>query len=659
LKFFLNKKIIAFIITLQEAFIAVIPFIIFSAFLALFNIFVSYFHINIIPTDIVFRFERSVLSFTSLVAIVSIAFFVAKRIKVSEIIAIILSMVTFLSILIYEHPHSKLVLPYGFTAATIFAPIVSTYFLKILYPKFSLHINVTDGNYHIYRFFNYIFVFFAAYIAAMAAYIAIDAVMDIIIDKYNPLKLNLPDIVILAIRDFFVQLFWFFGIHGEHMVNALFGKEILFKHMFPNLTYGEFHRIFINIGGAGIGASLLIAILINAKNSTVKTVAKIASPFVIFNINDILIFLIVVFNRFLFLPFVLLPLFNLAAAYIFVHTVPVHFTSYHVVWSTPILFDGFLKSNSFSIPLFQIFLLAVDTAVYSYFIKKYFKIQSLENKKHILQTNLEIEEEIRAKKDIKAFLANQEVIEANTKLNELINNLNQDNLLIYYQPKIDIKNNKALKYEALIRYNDNGQIKGPFFLDIIEKSGLAPIIDVWVCKEVKKDLQKWKNENFYPQISVNLHPDTLKSSDAMEKIISIFENENIMFEIIERSFINKDAQKNIQKLKSKNFPISVDDFGVGYSSLETLIKYTIEELKLDKSLIDEIEDKKGYLVCKNTINLCKDLNIKVVAEGVEKKSQLNLLQEMGIDYIQGYIFSPAIPFRKVKEFSENFNLNGF
>ena len=105
--------------------------------------------------------------------------------------------------------------------------------------------------------------------------------------------------------------------------------------------------------------------------------------------------------------------------------------------------------------------------------------------------------------------------------------------------------------------------------------------------------------------------------------------------------------------------ISIDDFGVGYSSLETLIKNKFDELKLDKTLIDEIETKKGFLVCQNTVNLCKDLNIKVVAEGVETKAQLNSLRFMDVDYIQGYYFSPALPFEKVKEFSENFNLSDF
>jgi EAL domain-containing protein (putative c-di-GMP-specific phosphodiesterase class I) len=480
--------------------------------------------------------------------------------------------------------------------------------------------------------------------------------MDILISRYNPLHLNLPKIFILALRDLLVQVFWFFGIHGEHMVNALFGKDILFEHICPNFTYGEFHRLFVNIGGAGIGFSLLIALLINAKDKTLKTLAKISAPFVLFNINDIIIFLIVVFNRFLIMPFLLLPLLNLTLGYMFVNIVHINYTDYYVVWSTPVFVDGFLKTDSFAIPLFQLFLIILDTAVYSFFLKKYFQIQSIENKKQILQENLEINEELKAKKDIKPFLANREMIEANAKLNGLITDLNQDNLLIYYQPKADIRHNKAVKYEALLRYNDNGHIRGPFFLDLIEKAGLAPIIDIWVCKQVKKDIQKFNRQNFFPQISVNLHPDTLTSTDAVNIILNIFENENIMFEIIERSFVNEEAQNNLKKIKAKNFPVSIDDFGVGYSSLETLVKYNIDELKLDKSLIDEIENPKGYLVCKNTIQLCKDLKIKAVAEGVETASQLEIVKNLDVDFVQGYVFSPAIPFEKVKTFSDSFNL---
>jgi len=657
LKFLLNKKIIAFIISLQEAFIAVIPFIIFSALLALLNIFDSYFHISFISHKTLTGFTKASLSFLSVIATLTISYFIAKRIKTSEIISIILSLSVFSSILYYEHPHFPFILPTGFTVATLYSAIISPVFLKIFYKKFSLKINLTDPNYHIYKYFNYIFVFLIAYVFVMVVYIAVDYVMDFIIDKYNPLHINLPEIYILAIRDFLVQIFWFAGIHGEHMVNALFGKEILDKVMFDNLTYGEFHRLFINIGGAGIGLSLLVALLLKAKNETVETVARLSVPFVFFNIDDIIIFLIVVFNKFLFIPFIFLPLLNLTLGYFFVTFMNIHFTDYYVVWSTPVFLDGFLKTNSVIVPFFQLFLVILDTFVYLYFLDRYFKIQSLENKRKILRDSLGIHEEIMAKKDIKAFMANQEIIEANTKLNEIINSLNEDNMFVYYQPKVNIKKNRVKKFEALIRYYENGKLTGPYFLSIIEKAGLAPIIDIWVCKQVKKDLHKFKEID--ASVSVNLHPDTLKSFDAISKVLDIFDGEKVVFEIIERSFVNNEATTNVERIKQHGFDISIDDYGVGYSSLETLIRQNVSELKIDKSIIDEIETKKGFIVCKNTIHLCKELNISTVAEGVETKPQLEAVKKLNVDLVQGFVFAKALPVDKAVEFAKTFNLDDF
>jgi len=89
--------------------------------------------------------------------------------------------------------------------------------------------------------------------------------MDLLIANYNPLETSLPTIVTLAIRNLFVEISWFFGMHGEHTINALFGTKVLYEQMYPNLTYGEFNRIFVVIGGAGIGIGLLISILLLAK----------------------------------------------------------------------------------------------------------------------------------------------------------------------------------------------------------------------------------------------------------------------------------------------------------------------------------------------------------------------------------------------------------
>jgi len=651
-----NKKLLIFLIALQEAFIAIIPFFIFTGILSLLNVLIQYYN-----TDIFFitpkgfnLFTKTIQSYTSIVPTISIAYFLAKRIKISEIMAILLSVTTFISIVYYEHPSFPLELPYGFTAATVINPIIATMFLKYFYPVFSLKITVNDGKHYAYRLFNYLFVFFVAYVATIITYLSINFIAEALIGKIAPFYNNLPGLIALVIRNLLVQLFWFFGMHGEHMVNAIFGKELLFKEMFHNLTYGEFQRIFVNIGGAGVGLAILISLLLTAKDKTIKKIAIISSPFAIFNIDNILIFLVIVFNRFLFFPFVFIPVLNVVLGYIGIKLFHIHFTDYYVVWSMPVFFDSYLKSHCISAILLQLSLLIIDVTIYMYYMKKFFSSQSILTHASVLEHNLEIETELKAKEDIKAFQANQELIDANLKIKEVVENLNTEKLFIYYQPKVDIKNYKVEKFEALIRYSDNGQIKGPIFLDIIEKAGLAPIIDIWVCKQVKKDIKKFQALDFNPVLSINLHPDTLKSTDAITKILDILKNENIIFEIIERSFVNKTAVKNIKRLKSNGFALSIDDYGVGYSSLETLIKYKIDELKLDKSLIDEIETKKGYLICKHTINLCKEIGIEIVAEGVETKKQLEILKNLGVDLIQGYIFAPALPLEKAVQFAKGF-----
>jgi EAL domain-containing protein (putative c-di-GMP-specific phosphodiesterase class I) len=302
-------------------------------------------------------------------------------------------------------------------------------------------------------------------------------------------------------------------------------------------------------------------------------------------------------------------------------------------------------------------LLVIDTSVYIYFTKKFVNSKSYSSHKEILQHNLDISEEIKSKEGVYAFKAQKQLIAAQAKLDETISSLNKHNLKIYYQPKIDIKHNKCNKFEALIRYNDNGKITGPSFLPIIEEAGLAPIIDIWVCKEVKKDIEKWQNESFYPEISVNLHPDTLSSKDAVEKIIQIFKDKKVVFEIIERSFLyGKNAEQNIKNLQKHGFKIAIDDYGIGYSSLEVITKLNIYELKIDKSLIDIIDTHKGYVVCKHIVSLCHDLECTVVAEGVETKQQFNSVKFIDVDLVQGYYFSPAIPFNKVKRYAESFSV---
>jgi len=653
-----NKKLLAYIVTLQEAFAALIPYFLLLSFVTLLQFVFSYFSFSLpwlTPQNL--HHVTTVLNQgASVVVSISIAYFLAERLKVSQAVASILSVATILTIVYIETLTLPLDMPKGFTPAGLINPILATFFLYLLYPYLSLRLPTHDENKHIYRLFNYVFVFMAAYVVTVLSYMSIDYVMDNFFRYIRSIDFGLPDIVLLFFRDLFVQISWFLGIHGDHTVNALFGKALLDREIVPNLTYAEFNRLFVVIGGSGVGAALLIAMWLYIKDRSYRLITNISIPFVIFNINTLLIYAIVVLNRYLFIPFVVLPLMNILVAYGALQWMNISFHDQYVVWMTPVFFDSYVKTGgSLAVWLLQAALLAMDTFIYAYFIKRFIQAKEFENKESRLMKNLDVQMEVRSQRYINAYVAHKEIIEADAQLDIVLDSLYSDKLYVYYQPKIALKTYDCNKFEALLRFNYKGKIIGPIFLDAIEKAGLAPIIDMWVVKQVKHDLYKWSSKGFYPQISVNLHPDTIQCNVAMDEILHTLRGENVIFEIIERSFLaGSSAQENLYKLKKKGFALAIDDFGTGYSSLETLVKHRIDELKLDKSIIDIIETSKGRAICKNMIVLCHELGSKVVAEGVEEEKQLEILKEMGADFIQGFYFSKAIPFDQIVPFTEHF-----
>ncbi len=650
-----NRKIATFIVTMQEAFSAIIPFVLLSSFIMLLTLFVEHYHILSIDNHTI-AITRSVAnSSISIIVSISIAYFFAQRIKTSSIVASILSITVLISIALYEYFNGENVMLQGLNISAIIAPMLSAYFLKLYYPKLSLGISVVDGNYHVYKYFNYIFIFFAAFVSTIIVYILFDTISENIISNLSKeLFDNFSDTILYALRVLLKQLFWFFGLHGDHMVNALFGKDIIFQNLYPNLTLAEFYRLYVAIGGDGAGVAMLMPLLFFIKNRDINLITKISIPFVFFNINTLLIYAVIVLNRYLILPFILVPLVNFFIAYLAIGFMHLHFTSFYLSWMTPVYFDSFLKVQEYHLSMaLQTFLLIIDVSIYGYFIRQFASFQSLASYSAILSKNLEITQEIKSKMGLTPFAKRQEIIEANAEVDKIVHSLNEDSIFIYYQPKVSISDQKCNQFEALIRYYHDGKLTGPIFLDTLEKAGLAPIIDLYVCKIVKKDLSVWSSNGLKPKISINLHPDTLNNSEVVFEIIKLFENENIMFEIIERTFLEKRSQENIALLKDNGFKVSIDDFGSGYSSFESIIKYQIDEVKIDKSIIDYIDTKKAYLTCKHIASLCNDIGISVVAEGVETEKQVEIVRSIDIDIIQGYYFSKATPLNEAIKYAKS------
>ena len=650
-----KKTFYFYIITIQEAFTAIVPFFLLSSIITLVYTLVNYFHIDffIFNAGNLKIYMEVFRSFTSIAVVTSIAFFLARRSGLSEIITVFLALALFISFIILEQrPAYPLALPFGFTPATLVAPILSAILLDILYPKLSLGLPLNDPNKHIFRLFNYLAAFFVAYFIGFLIYAVSDYFMDRFLLEMGLYLGHLPRTAFFFVRDLLVQVFWYVGIHGSHMVNAILGKKILASTIVPGLDYGEFNRLFITMGGTGAGLSLLITLLIYARDKMLSFISRLSIPFVVFNINTLLVYVVIVLNRYLFVPFLIVPMFNFIAGYLFIRLVPMHFTSYHIPWTTPVFINGYLKTNGdWRLLSFQMFLIFIDTLIYSHYVKKYLRSRAISKQAEILQLNLNLAEDLKTEENIQAYIAQKEIIEAQAKLNELLPTLTEKNLLIYYQPKIDTKEFNCNKLEALLRYYDNGKIRGPFFLDIIEKARLASILDLWVTRRVRADLERWESEGFHPTVSINIHPDTLLDNRVVSLIIDELRGKNVIIEVVERSFLlGKDPLNNINRFRAAGFPIAIDDFGIAYSNVETIIKHDIYELKLDKTLIDTVETRNGYIVCKKIVEMCHEIGFLVVAEGVETEGQLRKLIEMGVDYIQGFYFAPALPPEEAKNY---------
>lgn len=229
----------------------------------------------------------------------------------------------------------------------------------------------------------------------------------------------------------------------------------------------------------------------------------------------------------------------------------------------------------------------------------------------------------------------------------------KEELSVVYQPQYHIKTNELLSMEALVRWNNRelGNISPGEFIHIAETNGTINAIGKWVLEEVCRQSSIWKQKGYrFNSIAVNISPIQLQDEGFVSHIKNTIlecgiEPNSLEIEITE-SLLLGNMQLSERKLHAvKNFgvKIAIDDFGTGYSSLNYLTFLPLDTVKIDKSFIDNItvlnNDK---ILAQNIIKLSHDLDMKVVAEGVETKEQLEILNHMNCDIIQGYFLSKPL-----------------
>lgn len=227
---------------------------------------------------------------------------------------------------------------------------------------------------------------------------------------------------------------------------------------------------------------------------------------------------------------------------------------------------------------------------------------------------------------------------------------------VYLQPKMDVKTEKIVGAEALVRWDKQGNLIPPDkFIPQFEKYGFITKLDNYVLEQVCKKQNEWKTKGYRPiTISINESKRHLFNSTHRKELLEMTKKyqvdpKYIELELTERSVISniekaKIAEKSVHEL---GFIVSMDDFGTGYSSFSMLKNINIDVLKMDKTFFDEIiENQRGRTIIEAIVKMCKDLKIVTVAEGIETKEQLDYLKHIGCDMAQGYYFSKPIPMQE-------------
>lgn len=231
--------------------------------------------------------------------------------------------------------------------------------------------------------------------------------------------------------------------------------------------------------------------------------------------------------------------------------------------------------------------------------------------------------------------------------------LRRKEFIVFYQPKVSVKDQKLCGCEALVRWNRNGQIIPPNeFLPILEKETSICQLDFYVFRKVCEDLRSWIDAGINPvRVSSNFSRHHLGNPNLTEDILAIMkeyqiESKYIEIELTETSnFEDKVAmQKFVNGLRQHGITVSIDDFGTGYSTFAAIKDLNVNVIKLDKSLLDHIGDEKYHdeVVIKNMVNMINELHLEVVAEGVENSKQLDFLQNAKCSIIQGFIFDKPL-----------------
>lgn len=253
-------------------------------------------------------------------------------------------------------------------------------------------------------------------------------------------------------------------------------------------------------------------------------------------------------------------------------------------------------------------------------------------------------------------------IEIQSELRQAIDN---NEFEVYYQAQIDLESNKISGFEALIRWNHpvKGKVEPGDFISIAEQTGLIVPIGKWVMQEACKQLKYWEDKGFDVTMAVNISSRQFFDTDLVAMVKETIDATginpvNLELEITESVVLDniEYSIEVIEQIKELGVRFSLDDFGTGYSALNYLRMLPVSNLKIDKSFLDCLtENQSDQKIVSSIINLAKNLDLNVIAEGVENEEQAAFLRSIDCKVAQGYLYSKPVPKADANELLARYN----
>ena len=464
---------------------------------------------------------------------------------------------------------------------------------------------------------------------------------------------------------FSLQGLWFFGIHGANVLDpithdiygaAMAANELAAQagHALPHIMTKPFMDVFVFMGGAGTSFSLAIALLLFGETKNQRRLAGISLVPGLFNLNEILLFgLPVILNPVMLIPFVFTPLLLALISYLAVFWGIVPGTSANVEWTTPIFLNAYLSTGSLKGSALQLFNLALGVAIYAPFIMVSNRLNSRRVDEAFRNLLLRV---------TTTETARPNTIDRSDEIGLLARALVSDlehafshgqGLFLEFQPLITSTTGRVSGVEALLRWRHPyyGLVPAPITIALAESTGLIRPLGLWIFEQACSVRARWLAEGFEDLVLASNLSAVQLDDELVANIVETMQKyrippDTLELEVTESTLLDAGTVQNqhLSRLHMLGLRIAIDDFGMGHSSLKYLKQFPVNTVKIDGAISREVVTNP---ICADIVasitRLCRARGMLSVAEFVENEAQAATLRTLGVDFLQGYAFSPSLP----------------